>query len=97
METIIEEEVLTETQEQVSDNKDYKLTVYNDDYNTFDKVIIALMRYCSMTLDEASNCTWKIHNEGFCVVMRDKKSILEPICANINDDGIDANIEEDKK
>lgn len=98
---ITEEEILVETdvktEEETNNDKEYKLVIYNDDYNTFEKVILALMNYCSMVLEEAHHCTLKIHNEGSCVVMRDLKSVLEPICENINDIGIDANIEEDKK
>ena len=101
MMTITEEEILVETsvetEKREDKGKEYKLVIYNDDYNTFEKVIMALMTHCSMILEEAHHCTLKIHNEGSCVVMRDDKSILEPICENINDIGIDAIVEEDKK
>jgi ATP-dependent Clp protease adapter protein ClpS len=41
----------------------------------------------------------KIHFEGECVVLKDKKAILEPICENLIESGLSAEIRdtEDKE
>ena len=44
------------------------LVVYNDDHNSFEKVIITLMQVCKHTLAQAEQCTTIIHYKGKCSV-----------------------------
>ncbi len=44
------------------------VTVFNNDYNTWDEVVAILMRATSCGLDEAQMETWEVHNLGQSVV-----------------------------
>lgn len=44
------------------------VTVYNNDYNTWDEVVGILMRATACTLDEAQMETWEVHHLGQSVV-----------------------------
>ncbi len=45
-----------------------KLVVFNDDVNTFDFVIEALITVCNHDLEQATQCTLLIHYRGKCIV-----------------------------
>lgn len=77
---------------QDTSNDKYELIIINDDYNTFDKVIRCLIRYCGLAEGSAFIYTKRIHNEGSCVVLKDTKAVLEPICENLIDSGLNAKI-----
>ena len=59
--------------------EDSKLVLYNDDHNSFDKVIMALIVYCQLSSARAAELTMKIHNEGKAVVKYGSRDKLEPI------------------
>jgi ATP-dependent Clp protease adaptor protein ClpS len=59
--------------------EDSKLILFNDDHNSFDKVIMALIIYCQVNADKAAELTVKIHNEGKAVVKYGSRDKLEPI------------------
>lgn len=59
--------------------EDSKLVLFNDDHNTFDKVIMAIIIYCQISADKAAELTMKIHNEGKAVVKYGSRDKLEPI------------------
>ena len=61
----IEEELLVE--EQIS-TESHELVVFNDDVNTFDNVIEALIEVCDHTIEQAEQCTLIIHYKGKCAV-----------------------------
>jgi ATP-dependent Clp protease adaptor protein ClpS len=44
------------------------IVVYNDDVNTFEHVILCLIKYCRHSLEQAEQCTHIIHNNGKCAV-----------------------------
>ena len=46
----------------------YKLILWNDDVNTFDDVIEALIEICEHTLEQAQQCTFLVHYKGKCTV-----------------------------
>lgn len=73
------------------DQKD--LIVYNDDVNTFDHVIDALINVCKHNPIQAEQCTWIIHHNGKCQVKRGEYEKLEPLCTALLDRGISAMIE----
>ena len=59
--------------------EDSKLVLFNDDHNSFDKVIMALIVYCQLSSARAAEFTMKIHNEGKAVVKYGSRDKLEPI------------------
>lgn len=65
-------------------NNEYQLIVHNDDYNSFQNVIISLMTYCNHSVEQAENCAIVVHHKGSCVVdagdfddILHKKSLLQ--------------------
>ncbi len=86
-EICIEELVL----EQLVDHKD--LIVYNDDVNSFDHVIVSLIKICKHTDIQAEQCTTIIHYKGRCQVKRGEYDTLEPMCTALLEKGISAEIE----
>jgi ATP-dependent Clp protease adaptor protein ClpS len=50
------------------DEDGWAVIVWNDDVNTFDHVIKALVEILHHDLERARNLTWKVHNEGKAVV-----------------------------
>jgi ATP-dependent Clp protease adaptor protein ClpS len=97
MEKVIEIEKKKETEILENDNAQGELVVINDDYNTFEHVIKCLKKFCGLDDDSAEVCTWKIHNEGACVVMKDKKAVLYPICENLVESGLSAEVQDSEK
>ena len=63
----IEEEF--QTGEDIGSENVRDLIVYNDDFNTFDHVIVTLMTYIpGVTSDRASDFADQIHHEGQAIV-----------------------------
>ena len=69
------------------------LVLYNDDINTFDNVINAIIKICKHSTIQAEQCTWIVHFNGKCVVKKDVGSKLIPLCSAFIDRGINASIE----
>ena len=93
MEKVIDKEKL-EKVDVNDDDTNAELIILNDDYNTFEHVITSLKRFCGLSHDVAEVCTWKIHSEGECVVLKNKKSVLFPICENLVETGLSAEIQD---
>lgn len=49
----------------------YQVMVYNDDYNTIDHVIFALVEFCDHAPLQATQCANIIHTTGQCSVFVD--------------------------
>ncbi|MCK9290883.1 MAG: ATP-dependent Clp protease adaptor ClpS [Bacteroidales bacterium] len=45
-----------------------KLILHNDDFNTFDYVIQALIEICDHSLEQAETCTMIAHYRGKCAI-----------------------------
>ncbi|MDD3005725.1 ATP-dependent Clp protease adaptor ClpS, partial [Flavobacterium sp.] len=69
------------------------LIIYNDDFNTFDFVIEALIKVCKHDPIQAEQCTTLIHYKGRSQVKRGTFEELEPMCTALLDRGITAEIE----
>lgn len=69
------------------------LIIYNDDVNSFDHVIEALIKVCKHDMIQAEQCTTIIHYSGKCQVKRGSFEKLEPMCVALLDRGISAVIE----
>ena len=85
-ETDIEEEILR------AEKKQNELVIYNDDFNTFDYVIDTLIRVCGHDALQAEQCTLMIHYNGKCSVKRGEFKKLRPLCENIRERGLTAEI-----
>ena len=59
--------------------EDSKLILFNDDHNSFDKVIMALIIYCQVSAAKAAEIAMKVHNDGKAVAKYGSRDKLEPI------------------
>ena len=57
----------------------YKIILWNDDVNTFDDVINALVEICEHTLEQAEQCTFLVHYKGKCTVKTGSLEKLKPM------------------
>ncbi|MDX5338964.1 MAG: ATP-dependent Clp protease adaptor ClpS [Cyclobacteriaceae bacterium] len=78
--------------EELLDQEDSDLVVFNDDVNTFDHVIKVLIQVCNHSPEQAEQCTLIIHYKGKCAVKKGSKAELKPMCEAILDAGIQAAI-----
>lgn len=83
------EEVLTIEKELETSN----LVVYNDEVNTFDWVIEALIDICRHTYEQAEQCSIFIHTQGKYAVKEGSIKKLRPMRDAIVERGIQATIE----
>lgn len=89
--------VLTEELEDValkellSDNKN-ELILHNDDFNTFDFVIDALMSICGHASEQAYQCTLLVHYKGQCSVKSGNKEQLVQMCKKLLNLGLTAEV-----
>ncbi len=83
-----ETEVLTLTE--VVEN--HALIVWNDEVNTFDHVIEALIQICDHSPEQAEQCALIIHSKGKYAVKNGTFDALRPQCEALIDRGINATI-----
>ena len=57
----------------------YKIILWNDDVNSFDYVIDALVEICEHTLEQAEQCTFLVHYKGKCTVKTGSLEKLKPM------------------
>lgn len=72
----------------------YQLIVWNDDVNTFDWVISALIEICRHNQEQAEQCALLIHTQGKYAVKHGSFEVLKPMCEAICDRSINATIED---
>jgi len=56
-----------------------ELTLFNDEYNTFDFVIETLIEVCGHDPYQAEQCAWIAHFKGKCPVKEGAFSELKPL------------------
>ena len=66
------------------------LVLYNDDVNTFDFVIEALVEVCKHDLLQAEQCTFIVHYNGKCAVKSGSFSSLKPMREALCERGLSA-------
>lgn len=66
------------------------LVLFNDDVNTFDFVIEALVDVCNHDMLQAEQCTYIVHYNGKCVVKSGSYSDLNPMREALCDRGLSA-------
>jgi ATP-dependent Clp protease adaptor protein ClpS len=69
------------------------LIVWNDEVNTFEWVIDALVEICNHTQEQAEQCAMIIHTHGKYAVKHGGYNELKPMCDAITERGIGATIE----
>jgi ATP-dependent Clp protease adaptor protein ClpS len=74
--------------------EDSKLVLYNDDHNSFNKFIMALIIYCEISSARAAEFAMRIHNEGKAVVKYGSRDKLEPIAKVFGDLDLTCEIED---
>lgn len=78
---------------EVLDDKGHHLTVWNDDVNTFDWVILSLIEICKHTPEQAEQCALMVHFKGKYAVKSGSYEDLCPQAEALLDRGIQATIE----
>jgi ATP-dependent Clp protease adaptor protein ClpS len=69
------------------------LIVWNDEVNTFDWVIQALVEICGHSQEQAEQCAIIIDSKGKYAVKEGDYDTLKPMCDAITERGINATIE----
>jgi len=85
---------LEEIELDLSFMEDSKLVLYNDDHNSFDKVIMALIVYCQISSAKAAEITMRVHNEGKAVAKYGPRKDLEVIAGIFGELGLTCEIED---
>lgn len=85
----VEEEVLFD--EQIEEN--WKIVLYNDHHNTFDHVIEMLIKVCRHDVLQAEQCAVIVHFKGKCEVKHGSYDELEPMCTQLLEADLTAEIE----
>ena len=74
-------------------SKPYRLILHNDDYNTFDWVIISLVEVCNHDNIRAEQCATLVHYKGKCCVDSGSYEDMETKKEMLIDRGLSATIE----
>lgn len=87
-------QTLVDTENEIKDKESQsnKLIVYNDNVNTFDHVISCLVDFCNHSEIQAEQCAMIIHYKGKCQVKSGSYEELEPICTELLENGLTAEI-----
>ena len=70
----------------------HELTLFNDEVNTFDWVIVSLMDVCDHSLEQAEQCALITHHKGKCGVKSGSWEDLKPRCESLLERGLSAEI-----
>jgi len=70
-----------------------KIVLFNDEVNSFDFVIDALIKVCGHEAIQAEQCTILVHFKGRCTVKEGEYADLEPMCTALLDRGLTAEIQ----
>ena len=70
-------------QQSVDEDTIHTLILYNDDYNSFDHVIKALVEVCGHDIVQAEQCAVIAHFKGSCEVKSGNYMILNSMCSGL--------------
>jgi len=73
--------------------KEAKITLINDEVNSFDHVINCLIKYCKHERIQAEQCAQIVHNKGAYAVKQGDYDKLLPIYHALIDNGLLAELE----
>ncbi len=86
------EKVLETLLEEQDTTGQHELVLFNDDVNTFDDVITALIRICEHSSVQAEQCSLIVHYQGKCTVKTGGYAYLRPKCFKLLEAGLSAEI-----
>lgn len=69
------------------------IVLWNDDHNTFEHVILCLVKYCSHSMVQAEQCSLIVHNNGKCSIKQGDMDKLKPIKDILQEEGLTVTIE----
>lgn len=70
-----------------------RLVLHNDDYNTFDWVIEALVEICRHNSEQAEQCAYIVHHRGKCQVKHGSVDQMNRLHAALVQRGLSATVE----
>ena len=70
-----------------------RLVLHNDDYNTFDWVIEALVEVCRHNTEQAEQCAYIVHYRGKCQVKHGSEDRMNRLHAALVQRGLSATVE----
>lgn len=70
-----------------------RLILWNDEINTFDHVIICLMKHLQYTESQAEQIAWKVHKEGKCAVLEGSFTEMEIYRKILKAEGLTVSVE----
>ena len=74
------------------EDQPHQIILHNDDFNTFDFVIKALIEICDHTPIQAEQCTYLVHFKGKCSVLSGTLEELKPKCSALLDRQLSAEL-----
>lgn len=69
------------------------IILWNDDVNSFDHVILCLIKYCKHASEQAEQCAMIVHFNGKCSVKVGDFKKLKPIAESLQEEGLSVTIE----
>lgn len=66
-------------------NDVYQLILFNDDHNSFEHVIKALVEVCGHDAIQAEQCAVITHFKGQCDIIKGQRSVLRRMCSNLQE------------
>jgi len=89
--TEVKELNIEEIVEDIMDGR--QIILYNDDVNSFDHVILCLIKYCGHNPHQAEQCALIVHHKGKCSVKKGEDESLKPILEELLRNQLSAKIE----
>lgn len=89
----METDILDKIEEEINEELSKRLIIHNDEVNSFENVINALIDICKHTLDQAEQCTMIIHHKGKCSVKEGDEEMLNNMRRDFVGIGIGATVE----
>ena len=85
-------EIDLDIESKTSNGFKHEIILYNYDVNTFEYVINILVKFCKHSVEQAEQCSYIVHYSGRCSVKNGTIDELKPICLNLLDAGLTAEI-----
>lgn len=75
-------------------NSESVLILFNDDFNTYDFVIMCLMSICNKTYNQAKTIAYTVHNNGKCEVLYGERKKLLKLSEQLNNRNLTSSVED---
>ncbi len=73
--------------------EEYKLILYNDNFNSIDFVINSLIKICKHNADQATQCAFIAHYKGKSIIKTGSYDFLKPMKDALSNRGLNTGIE----